>query len=94
MQALAFAGRRDVRGQPLPDDGVRFLGPWVHGPATSRFLYLTVLATRDQPRVSRRVKVPLRSIRWSTNDSPGAQGGLEVTVDRPRAGMARLLGEG
>jgi hypothetical protein len=47
--------------------GPRFLGPFVHGPPTARFVYLRVGRAAGQPDTewNRRVKIPLKAIGWA-----------------------------
>jgi hypothetical protein len=47
-------------------DGPRLLGPFVQGPATARFVYLTIGASAGQigSPWRRRAKVPLGAIDW------------------------------
>lgn len=53
-----------VRVRRTPAGALRFLGPYVHGPAAERFLYITVGVRAGQAGApwDRRIKVPLRGI--------------------------------
>jgi hypothetical protein len=80
-----------------------FLGPWVHGPAEARHLYLNWQGTEGQERVQfGRMKIHLASITWeqieAVSQLPG--GVLQATVsgvDRkgaPACASVPLLGDG
>jgi hypothetical protein len=84
-----------VRARRLAGGGTGFLGPWVHGPASARFLYLTLLDQRPVPPVIvRRIKVPLAGIPWATVSAMGEGHALEAVLDGRRAGTVALLNQG
>src|SRR5438876_6730385 len=74
----------EVRVKRNPKNGnPNFLGPWAHGPAEARHLYLNWRGTEDHVRVRfGRMKIPLASITWEQIEavSQVAGGVLEATV--------------
>ena len=94
----------EVRVKRNPKNGnPNFLGPWVHGPAEARHLYLNWQGTEDHVRVRfGRMKIHLASITWEQIEavSQVAGGVLEATVsgvDRkgaPACASVPLLDDG
>lgn len=91
------------------DEAPRFLGPFVHGPAAGRFLYLSWRPTSSHPGNAepprpawvRRMKIHLRTIAWAQIDEAiRSDGVLEAAVQGtgrdggPNCASVPLLGEG
>ena len=88
--ALRFSCAADVKPHAttgMPD----FSGPFVHGPAGARFLYLSW----RQPGGTwiRRFKIPLTPISWEQIAAEQA-GALAVRISATRSGTVALLGAG
>ena len=73
-----------------------FAGPYVHGSAQQRFLYLSLGAQEGNAwQWIRRIKVPLSGITWQNiKDATSKNGILEATVDGTRSATVPLFGEG
>lgn len=75
----------------------RFGGPFIHGPATGPFLYLSWRPSRPEgaPWI-RRLKLPLASIDWQLlgGKDAGEAVALETTVIGASSGTVALLGDG
>jgi len=94
----------EVRVKRNPKNGnPNFLGPWVHGPAGARHLYLNWQGTEGHVRVQfGRMKIHLASITWEQIEAVSQVSGgvLEATVsgvDRkgaPACASVPLLDEG
>jgi hypothetical protein len=94
----------EVRVKRNPNNGgPNFLGPWVHGPADARHLYLNWLGTEGDERVQfGRIKIHLASITWAQIEavSQASGGVLQATVsgvDRkgaPACASVPLLDDG
>lgn len=94
----------EARVRPNGKNGSpNFLGPWVHGPAEARHLYLNWLGTEGDARVQfGRMKIHLASITWEQIEAvsrvPG--GVLQATVSgvdgkgAPACASVPLLGDG
>jgi hypothetical protein len=94
----------EVRVKRNPRNGTpNFLGPWVHGPAEARHLYLTWMGNENQVQVRfGRMKIHLAPVTWEQIEAvtqvPGCV--LQATVsgvDRkgaPACASVPLLGEG
>jgi hypothetical protein len=94
----------EVRVKRNPKNGnPNFLGPWVHGPADARHLYLNWQGAEDHVRVRfGRMKIHLAAITWEQIEAVSQVSGgvLEATVsgvDRkgaPACASVPLLGDG
>lgn len=93
-ESIAFTVRIKVKGTPgiaAPD----FAGPFVHGPAQQRFLYISLGSRQGSEwRWLRRIKVPLSAITWEQIERTGSNGLLQVSVDGTKSGTVPLLGVG
>ena len=93
--SLAFTCAIKVKGMPgstSPD----FAGPYIHGPAQQRFLYLSLGVRQGNAwQWTRRIKVPLSGITWDhIEDTQSKRGLLEASIDGTKSGTVPLLGEG
>jgi hypothetical protein len=84
----------EINVQQTDDGQPNFTGKYAHGSVKERFLYLT---TKGQDaRIIRRIKVHLKTIKWSQVEtvlnSPDSR--LEVRVDGRGAASVPLLGNG
>ena len=74
-----------VRVRRQPDGSLRFLGPFVHGPTTARFVYITVGKRASQPMSpwDRRAKIPLAGITPEMVAAVSADSGvvLQATIE-------------
>lgn len=72
----------DVRVKESKDGSPNFLGPFTQGPASGRFVYLNIGTSAGQANTpwSRRLKVPLRDIKWETLRKVTASELLETRV--------------
>jgi hypothetical protein len=75
----------------------RFRGPFVHGPPSERFLYLTEMHEElGNWRIKRRLKIQLRTITWEQIEAARARPGaaLLASVEGTKSGTVPLLGNG
>lgn len=72
----------DVRVKENKDGSPNFLGSFAQGPASGRFIYLNIGTSAGQTNTpwSRRLKVPLRDIKWETLTKVTASQLLETRV--------------
>ena len=69
-----------------------FSGPYAHGNARERFLYLTTMA---EGRILRRIKVHLNTITWKqVLEAQKNNSSLEASVDGRSTASVPLLGDG
>ena len=75
-----------------PMAGPRLLGPFVHGPATSRFVYIAVgnFAGQAVAAFGGRMKVPLQDLDWEQIASLGVETPLTARIagQSPKGGPA------
>jgi hypothetical protein len=78
-----------------PGDGVRFAGPFVHGTATTPFLYLSLKRRDPSPELwVRRLKISLPRLTWAQASDAAARGVLAGRVSGAGSGTVRLEGDG
>jgi hypothetical protein len=79
---LTFAFDVSVKGDKSKDNIPKLTGPFVQGPATSRFVYIGIGTYAGQLNTvwSRRLKVPLSGITWDLLGSLTEQTVLQTTV--------------
>jgi hypothetical protein len=72
-----------------PDGSVRFSGEFVQGPAGGKFVYVNsgTLAGQSESTWTRRAKVGLQALKWSTVEGVTAQ--PETVLEARISGMAR-----
>lgn len=69
-----------------------FSGPFAHGNARERFLYLTNML---DDRILRRIKVPLHTITWKqVREAVKSEACLEASVDGRSTATEPLMGDG
>lgn len=105
---LQDEGHNLLAGEAIDDKKVRFIvempvkqavtgqanfsGPYAHGNARERFLYLTNMA---DDRILRRIKVPLKTITWKQAlEVAKTNAYLEATVDGRSTASEPLKGDG
>src|SRR5262249_30017390 len=78
----------ELRAKAGTGNSVNFLGTYTHGTPTERFLYLSYrLAEGNPAEWIKRIKVPLKGIRWEEVEQADATGQIfEVVVEGKRSG--------